>query len=75
LKKEKISFDTETELALKATLEKAKKEKIDETISVQYDQLMAALQSFALLAALYYLHNGCWLMSWPVYSQTQRFAH
>lgn len=44
LKKEKISFDTETELALKATLEKAKKEKIDETISVQYDQLMAALQ-------------------------------
>lgn len=44
LKKEKISFDTETELALKTTLEKAKKEKIDETISVQYDQLMAALQ-------------------------------
>ncbi|MEC4003574.1 S41 family peptidase [Flavobacterium sp. SUN052] len=44
LKKEKISFDTETELALKNTLEKAKKEKIDETITVQYDQLMAALQ-------------------------------
>ncbi len=44
LKKEKISFDTETELALKTTLEKAKKEKIDETIGVQYDQLMAALQ-------------------------------
>ena len=44
MKKEKISFDTETELALKATLEKAKKEKIDETISLQYDQLMAALQ-------------------------------
>jgi carboxyl-terminal processing protease len=44
LKKEKISFDTETELALKNTLEKAKKEKIDETISVQYDQLMTALQ-------------------------------
>jgi len=44
LKKEKISFDTETELALKNTMEKAKKEKIDETITVQYDQLMAALQ-------------------------------
>ncbi len=44
LKREKISFDTETELALKATLEKAKKEKIDDTIQTQYDQLMAALQ-------------------------------
>jgi carboxyl-terminal processing protease len=44
LKKEKISFDTETELALKTTLEKAKKEKIDETINVQYNQLMVALQ-------------------------------
>lgn len=44
LKKEKISFDTETEIALRNTLEKAKKEKIDETIKVQYDQLFAALQ-------------------------------
>ncbi|WP_395066670.1 S41 family peptidase [Flavobacterium sp.] len=44
LKKEKISFDTETEIALKNTLEKAKKEKIDETIKVQYDQLFATLQ-------------------------------
>ena len=44
LKREKISFDTETELALKATLEKAKKEKIEDTIQTQYDQLMAALQ-------------------------------
>ena len=44
LKREKISFDTETELALKSTLEKAKKEKIDETISAQYQQLMAAVQ-------------------------------
>jgi carboxyl-terminal processing protease len=44
LKKEKISFDTETELALKTTLEKAKKEKIDDTIQLQYDQLMTALQ-------------------------------
>ncbi|RAR72859.1 S41 family peptidase [Flavobacterium aciduliphilum] len=44
LKKEKISFDTETELALKNTLEKAKKEKIDETIAPQYEQLFNALQ-------------------------------
>jgi len=44
LKREKISFDTETELALKTTMEKAQKEKIDETIKVQYDQLMVALQ-------------------------------
>lgn len=44
LKKEKISFDTETELALKATLEKAKKEKVDEAIKIQYDALFAALQ-------------------------------
>lgn len=44
LKKEKINFDTETELALKNTLEKAKKELIDASISVQYDQLMTALQ-------------------------------
>ena len=44
LKKEKISFDTETELALKTTLEKAKKEKIDDSIKLQYDQLMTALQ-------------------------------
>ncbi|WP_282788140.1 S41 family peptidase [Flavobacterium croceum] len=44
LKKENINFDTETEVALKATLEKAKKEKIDETIKLQYDQLLVALQ-------------------------------
>ena len=44
LKREKFSFETETELALKSTLEKAKKEKIDETISKEYDQLFAALQ-------------------------------
>jgi len=44
LKREKISFDTETELALKNTMEKAKKEKVDESITTQYDQLMAALQ-------------------------------
>lgn len=44
LKREKFSFDTETELALKNTLEKAKKEKIDSNINTQYDQLMAAIQ-------------------------------
>jgi carboxyl-terminal processing protease len=44
LKREKFSFDTETEVALKTTLEKAKKEKIDETITKEYDVLFAALQ-------------------------------
>ena len=44
LKREKFSFDTETELALKNTLEKAKKEKIDVAITTQYDQLMSAIQ-------------------------------
>lgn len=44
LKKEKFSFDTETEVALKNTLEKAKKENIDQTIAVEYQQLLSALQ-------------------------------
>lgn len=44
LKREKFTFDTETELALKKTLEKAKKEKIDGTITTEYNQLLAALQ-------------------------------
>ena len=44
LKREKFSFDTETELALKNTLEKAKKEKIDGAITAQYEQLMTAIQ-------------------------------
>lgn len=44
LKKEKISFDTETEIALRNTLEKAKKEKIDATIALEYQQLLSALQ-------------------------------
>jgi carboxyl-terminal processing protease len=44
LKKEKFEFDTETEVALKATLEVAKKEKVDESISAEYQQLLAALQ-------------------------------
>jgi carboxyl-terminal processing protease len=44
LKTEKYSFDTETELALKNTLAVAKKEKIDESISSEYQQLLIALQ-------------------------------
>ncbi len=44
LKTEKFSFDTETDLALKNTLAVAKKEKIDETISAEYQQLLAAIQ-------------------------------
>ena len=44
LKREKISFDTETEVALKKTLEKAKKEKIDETITKEYETLLTAVQ-------------------------------
>lgn len=44
LKDQKISFDTETELALKNTLAVAKKEKIDENISKEYQLLLSALQ-------------------------------
>lgn len=44
LKAEKFSFDTETELALKKTLTIAKKEKLDESIAVEYQQLLSALQ-------------------------------
>jgi carboxyl-terminal processing protease len=44
LKAEKFSFDTGTELALKNTLAVAKKEKIDESISKEYQQLFTALQ-------------------------------
>jgi carboxyl-terminal processing protease len=44
LKNQKVSFDTETEQALKNTLAAAKKEKLDETISTEYEQLLAALQ-------------------------------
>ncbi len=44
LKTTKFSFDTQTELALKATLAAAKKEKIDETIQVEYQQLLTVLQ-------------------------------
>jgi carboxyl-terminal processing protease len=44
LKAQKFSFDTETELALKNTLAVAKKEKVDESISSEYQQLLTALQ-------------------------------
>ena len=44
LKAQKFSFNTETELALKNTLEVAKKEKIDEGITAEYQQLLTALQ-------------------------------
>jgi carboxyl-terminal processing protease len=44
LKIQKLSFDTETELALKNTLATAKKEKLDEGIAAEYQQLLTALQ-------------------------------
>ena len=44
LKKVNFSFDTETELALKKTLTVAKKEKLDTSIAVEYQQLLTALQ-------------------------------
>ncbi|MEC5165253.1 carboxyl-terminal processing protease [Flavobacterium sp. PL11] len=44
LKVQKFSFDTETELALKNTLAIAKKEKLDESILAEYQQLLTALQ-------------------------------
>ena len=44
LKARKFAFDTETELALKNTLAAAKKEKIDESISSEYQQLLVALE-------------------------------
>ena len=44
LKVQKFSFDTETEIALKNTLAVAKKEKLDESIQAEYQQLLSALQ-------------------------------
>ena len=44
LKIQKFSFDTETELALKNTLAVAKKEKLDESIQMEYQQLLTSLQ-------------------------------
>jgi carboxyl-terminal processing protease len=44
LKKDKFEFDTETEKALKAAMEVAKKEKIDANINTEYQLLLAALK-------------------------------
>ncbi len=44
LKVSKFVFDTETELDLKKMLESAKKEKIDDAISAEYQQLLTAIQ-------------------------------
>jgi carboxyl-terminal processing protease len=44
LKTKKLTFDTETEIALKNTLATAKKEKLDEAIATEYQQLLNALQ-------------------------------
>lgn len=44
IKKEKIALDTETEIALKKTFEKAKKENIDQAITTEYEQLLSAIQ-------------------------------
>ncbi len=44
LKANKYSFDTETETALKKTLETAKKENIDKSIASEYQVLLTAIQ-------------------------------
>jgi carboxyl-terminal processing protease len=44
LKSQNFTFDTKTDLALKETLEEAKKEKIDAAIKLQYDNLLVSLQ-------------------------------
>lgn len=44
LKKQNFNFDTDTEIALKKTLDAAKKEKIESTIAPEYQQLLTALQ-------------------------------
>ena len=44
IKAPKYAFETETEIALKNTLAVAKKEKLDESIITEYQQLLAALQ-------------------------------
>ena len=44
LKKDNFQFDTETEKSLKTVMEVAKKEKIDASISTEYQQLLTALQ-------------------------------
>jgi carboxyl-terminal processing protease len=44
LKTKKINFDSDTEIALKRTLETAKKEKLDDAITGEYNALLAAIQ-------------------------------
>lgn len=44
LKINKITLDTETELALKKTLEAAKKDQIDSAITSEYQQLLTAIE-------------------------------
>ena len=44
LKTKKFNLDTETEVNLKKTLAAAKKEKIDESITAEYQQLLNAIQ-------------------------------
>ncbi|KVV13591.1 S41 family peptidase [Flavobacterium sp. TAB 87] len=44
LKTNKITLDTETELALKKTLEAAKKDQIDSAITAEYQQLVTAIE-------------------------------
>lgn len=44
IKKEKININTETEIALKSMLEKAKKDNVDTAIASEYQQLLTAVQ-------------------------------
>ncbi len=44
LKAQNLTFDTETEIALKNTLATATKEKLDESIAPEYQQLLTTLQ-------------------------------
>lgn len=44
LKKEEFSYNTETQKALEKTLETAKKEQIDQSITAQYEALLQALK-------------------------------
>ncbi len=44
LKKTNFDFNTESELSLKKTLEAAKKEKIDDNITLEYQNLLSAIQ-------------------------------
>lgn len=44
LKRTNFSFDTDTEVALRKTMEAAKKEKVDASITAEYQNLLSALQ-------------------------------